>query len=167
MDTHDLAKGLQTREQSTRALDQLPARFEAAEPRTPSVEGQVLDVRHDTSRAFSPTGHQHPTSDNGLFDVNLAVDRDGEAFHEPDARFDRLDVRMELMDERFDRIEARLNRIDQRLEKSEDEFAKMRKEIRLGDEETRRYMRVLHEDTIDRIAILRSELGGGSKPRRR
>jgi hypothetical protein len=34
------------------------------------------------------------------------------------------------------------------------EFAAVRAEMRAGDEETRRYMRVLHEDVISRIALL-------------
>jgi hypothetical protein len=34
------------------------------------------------------------------------------------------------------------------------------KEIRSGDEETRRYMRVLHEDLVERI----SKIGEGSRP---
>ena len=33
-------------------------------------------------------------------------------------------------------------------------FSAVRQEIREGDEETRRYMRVLHEDVIARIAAL-------------
>jgi hypothetical protein len=34
------------------------------------------------------------------------------------------------------------------------EFSAVRAEIREGDEETRRYMRVLHEEVISRIATL-------------
>jgi hypothetical protein len=43
------------------------------------------------------------------------------------------------------------------------EFAAVRDEIRTGDEETRRLMRVLHEEVISRIALL----GEGRKTRRR
>jgi hypothetical protein len=39
----------------------------------------------------------------------------------------------------------------------------LRAEIRAGDEETRRYMRVLHEDVIARIATL----GEGRRPRKK
>ena len=35
-----------------------------------------------------------------------------------------------------------------------EEFAAVREEIRTGDEETRRQMRVLHEEVISRIALL-------------
>ena len=44
-----------------------------------------------------------------------------------------------------------------------DEFAGVREEIRAGDEETRRQMRVLHEEVISRIALLDE----GRKTRRR
>jgi recombinational DNA repair ATPase RecF len=36
----------------------------------------------------------------------------------------------------------------------DDSQGTLRKEIRAGDEETRRYMRVLHEDLVARIAML-------------
>jgi len=35
-----------------------------------------------------------------------------------------------------------------------DDFTALRAEVRAGDEETRRQMRVLHEDAISRIALL-------------
>ena len=43
------------------------------------------------------------------------------------------------------------------------EFAAVREEIRAGDEETRRQMRILHEEVISRIALLDE----GRKTRRR
>lgn len=39
------------------------------------------------------------------------------------------------------------------------EFAAVRAEMHAGDEETRRYMRVLHEDVISRITLLQEGLG--------
>ena len=38
------------------------------------------------------------------------------------------------------------------------EFVNVRRDIREGDEETRRQMRVLHEDVIARIALLQKGL---------
>jgi hypothetical protein len=38
--------------------------------------------------------------------------------------------------------------------------------IRAGDEETRRQMRVLHEDVIGRIALLGEQINGGGLRRR-
>ena len=45
------------------------------------------------------------------------------------------------------------------------ESLSLREEIRLGDEETRRYMRVLHEEVISRIAMIQ-EGQDASRPRR-
>lgn len=52
--------------------------------------------------------------------------------------------------------------------------AELRAEIRAGDEETRRHMRVLHEDVISRIALLQESMdrsnrnsGDPTHPRRR
>jgi len=39
-------------------------------------------------------------------------------------------------------------------EEKRGEFSVVRQEIRAGDEETRRYMRVLHEEVLARIATL-------------
>ena len=44
-------------------------------------------------------------------------------------------------------------RVDVRAEFTS-EFAAVRQEIRTGDEETRRMMRILHEEVISRIALL-------------
>ena len=41
----------------------------------------------------------------------------------------------------------------------------LRDEIRAGDEETRRYMRVLHEDLVGRIALLQEARGRNRKRR--
>ena len=41
----------------------------------------------------------------------------------------------------------------------------LRDEIRGGDEETRRYMRVLHEDLVDRISLLQEGIGRKRKRR--
>jgi hypothetical protein len=43
----------------------------------------------------------------------------------------------------------------------------LRQEIRDGDEETRRLMRVLHEDLVQRIALLGERSSAGIAPRRR
>jgi uncharacterized coiled-coil DUF342 family protein len=40
------------------------------------------------------------------------------------------------------------------------QFVAVRREIKAGDEETRRYMRVLHEDLVERI----TKIGEGSRP---
>ena len=43
-----------------------------------------------------------------------------------------------------------------------EQFDALRQEIREGDDETRRYMRVLHEEVLSRTAMIQ-----GSLPRRR
>ncbi len=41
----------------------------------------------------------------------------------------------------------------------------LREEIRIGDEETRTQMRILHEDVIERIALLQENLGDSTRRR--
>jgi hypothetical protein len=48
-----------------------------------------------------------------------------------------------------------------------EEFGRVRQEIREGDEETRRFMRVLHEAVLERIAWLGEGLHGAKKAKRR
>jgi hypothetical protein len=47
------------------------------------------------------------------------------------------------------------------------EFSAVREEMRAGDEETRRQMRVLHEEVIARIALLDEHLTGKRSPESR
>ena len=42
-------------------------------------------------------------------------------------------------------------------------LSSLRQEVRAGDEETRRYMRMLHEDVIARLAIIQE----GQRPRKK
>ena len=46
------------------------------------------------------------------------------------------------------------------------EFTRIKEEIKSGDDETRRQMRVLHEDVVARIALLQEGLNGRSRSRR-
>ena len=60
---------------------------------------------------------------------------------------------MDGWEERFDSavgsLDVKISRLGERIEM---EISAVRSEIRAGDEETRRRMRLLHEDIIDRIA---------------
>ena len=44
-----------------------------------------------------------------------------------------------------------------------DEFSAIRQELRAGDDETRTLMRVLHEDVINRISLIREGRGPSNK----
>ncbi len=63
-------------------------------------------------------------------------------------RFGAVETRVTAVDERFQRFQLEVR----------NEFSatreQLRKEIREGDEETRRLMRVLHEDLVARIALV-------------
>ena len=65
-----------------------------------------------------------------------------------DHRFDTIDRRFEAIDQRFEAVDRRFDAIDR-------EFVAVRAEIREGHDETRRYMRVLYEDLIERIKTMR------------
>lgn len=82
-----------------------------------------------------------------------------------DIRRDLSELRGQVVDIRRDVSELREALSDDRggLIKVGAEFAAIRHEIRAGDEETRRQMRVLHEDVIARIALLQE----GTRPARR
>ena len=85
-------------------------------------------------------------------------------------RMDRLDVRMEGLDHRMDRLESEVVQLRTEMR---DEFAAVRREMATGDdrvmttlsariEDARRETRVLHEDVIDRIALLGEGLRASS-----
>ena len=75
---------------------------------------------------------------------------------------------LELLPSRMTAIESRLGAVESQLLQLRAEMraefsavrAELRGEIKDGDEETRRYMRVLHEEVIDRIKTI-------GEPRRR
>lgn len=83
-------------------------------------------------------------------------------------RVDSIEDRMSTLEElpaRMDRFESQLLELR---EEMRGEFSALQTglqaEIRAGDEETRRYMRVLHEDVIARFALLQE---GRQTPGRR
>jgi hypothetical protein len=79
----------------------------------------------------------------------------------------KLDVWNQLP-ERIGAVESRLGVIETELialrAEVRTEFSAVRNDIRTGDEETRRHMRVLHEDVISRIALLQN---GIRRPKKR
>ena len=85
-------------------------------------------------------------------------------------RMDRLERRVEILEQLPERVTALEVQIVQLRDEMRSEFSAtqaliqagdqgvittLREEIRDGDEETRRYMRVLHEDLVGRIAALK------------
>jgi dsDNA-specific endonuclease/ATPase MutS2 len=84
-----------------------------------------------------------------------------------------LEKRVESLEEqvtRLDEMPARMDRLESQIvqfrTEVRDEFSAvredLRKEIRSGDEETRRFMRVLFEDYISRLRVI--DEGRGPKP---
>ena len=78
---------------------------------------------------------------------------------------------LEELPERLTSLEGRVASLDGRVASLEGqvlqfraevrvEFSAVREEMRAGDEETRRQMRVLHEEVIARIALLDEHLDG-------
>jgi hypothetical protein len=81
-------------------------------------------------------------------------------------RVEILETKMELLENLPDRVSAvELQIVHLRSEMHEQSLVvrkALRTEIRVGDEETRRYMRVLHEEVLSRIATIQE-----SRPRRK
>ena len=76
-----------------------------------------------------------------------------------------IEQRVEALEQRVTKLDGeggRLERIESQIVQLRSEMrdgfsairAELRAEIRAGDEETRRYMRVLHEDLVSRIAAI-------------
>ena len=69
-------------------------------------------------------------------------------------RMERLERRVEILEQLPDRVSAIESQIVQLRDEVKSEFSATRTLIREVDEDARRYMRVLHEDVIQRIATL-------------
>ena len=78
-----------------------------------------------------------------------------------------LEGKMESLEGLPDRVASLESQISQFREEVRVEFSAMRGEMRTGDEETRRQMRVLHEDVISRIALLDENLNGRTRAGRK
>jgi len=69
-------------------------------------------------------------------------------------RVERLEQRVEILEQLPNRVSAVESQIVHLRDEMQSEFSATRALIREVDEDTRRYMRVLHEDVIQRIATL-------------
>ena len=84
-----------------------------------------------------------------------------------ESRVDRLERRVNRLEQLPDRMTALESQIVQLRTEMGGEFSAMRQEIHVGDEETRTLMRVLHEDVINRIALLQESRSPAKKRPRR
>ena len=73
-------------------------------------------------------------------------------------RVENLERRLELLEALPDRVSALELQIVQLRGEMREQFSAVRREfgeqIKAGDEETRRYMRVLHEEVLSRLAMI-------------
>jgi hypothetical protein len=69
-------------------------------------------------------------------------------------RVERLERRVDILEQLPDRVSALEAQIVLLRDEMQSEFSATRALVREVDEDTRRYMRVLHEDVIQRIATL-------------
>jgi hypothetical protein len=81
-----------------------------------------------------------------------------------------LDRRVAMLENQVNaltELPARVGAVEDQLVAIRAEIVAMRGEIRTSDEETRRQMRVLHEEVISRIALLQEGRNGRRRPRSR
>lgn len=72
-------------------------------------------------------------------------------------RVDMLERRVEIMERLPQHVSALDTQIVQLRDEMRAEFSTTRADARAGDEETRRYMRVLFEDLVERIKTIGGE----------
>ena len=72
-------------------------------------------------------------------------------------RMDMLEGRVEILERLPERVTALETQIVQLRDEMRAEFSTTRADARAGDEETRRYMRVLFEDLVERIKTIGGE----------
>jgi F0F1-type ATP synthase membrane subunit b/b' len=72
-------------------------------------------------------------------------------------RVDMLERRVEILERLPEHVSALETQIVQLRDEMRAEFSTTRADARAGDEETRRYMRVLFEDLVERIKTIGGE----------
>ena len=78
-------------------------------------------------------------------------------------RIEILERKVEILERLPERVTAVELQLVQLRDEMRAEFSATRAEIRAGDEETRRFMRVLHEEVISRLAAVQN----GRSPRKK
>jgi len=70
-----------------------------------------------------------------------------------------LKVEFSAIRQHLDHHDERFNQVDRRFDQVDRRFDQVENHIREGDEETRHQMRILHEEVINRIALLQEHRG--------
>ena len=73
--------------------------------------------------------------------------------------FSAIRQHLDHHDERFAQVDRRFDQVDRRFDQVDQRFDQLENHIREGDEETRHQMRILHEEVINRIALLQEHRG--------
>jgi predicted nuclease with TOPRIM domain len=138
-----------------RILEQRVAGLESLPGRVTAVERQIVQLREEMRDGFSAI-RQEMTSEVGGLRGEFGELR-GE-FGELRGEFGELrgevgELRGEVGELRGEVGELR-GEVDELRDKVDKVRGELRAEIRAGDEETRRFMRVLHEEVIARIAAI-------------
>jgi hypothetical protein len=81
-------------------------------------------------------------------------------------RIEILERKVEVLETLPERVTAVELQLVQLRDEMHAEFSATRAEMRTGDEETRRYMRILHEDVISRLALIEESRSTRSKKRK-
>jgi archaellum component FlaC len=139
-----LTQRVEVMEHTVNDLATLPARVAA-------VEQELKAFRADVDHEFAKIDGRF-TAIDAKIDGKFATIND--QFAKVDDRFAKIDDRFANIDDRFAKVDAEFAKVDAEFAKVHAEFAVVRAEIREGDEETRRYMRVLYEDLAERIKIM-------------
>lgn len=122
----------QTIENRVEALELQVSELRGEGDRVPRIESQIVQLHTEMHDGFSAIHTE-------MRDRFAAVDAEFVA------------VRTEMR-ERFAAVDAEFVAVRREMREGVDA---LRVEIRTGDEETRRFMRVLHEDLVGRIATIR------------
>jgi len=133
--------------------------FEALPARVSALESQIVQLRSEMRDEFSAVrGEMRDefAAVRGEMRAGFLAVRDEFAAVRGEMRDEFAAVRGEMRDE-FAAVRGEMAGMRDSL------LTVLRAEIREGDEETRRYMRVLHEDLVARITLLQN----GRRPRKK
>jgi chromosome segregation ATPase len=155
-----LVRRVEILEENVDSLSHLPARVRM-------VETQLFDLRDDVTSFRGEFASFRAETRGELTEIRSDI---------TEIRGDITAIRGDIIGIRGDITEIRGDIIGIRGDITEirgditgirGEFAVVRDEIRAGDEETRRQMRILHEEVISRIALLQEGASNGKARRSR
>ena len=148
-----LRKRVERLENQVDQLVDLPARMDAFEARLGACEVQILQLRGEMRAEFVAVRGQIASFETRQSSLEAKMN---EGLATLEAKMDKGHASLEAkINQSHASLEVRINDVQASLDaRIKESYASLESKIAEGDAETRAFMRILHEDLVQRIAVI-------------